>query len=149
MVIQRAARSDLSAVIALLERCGLLLDGATDALDTMIVARDANAVIGVAAVELYADGALLRSVAVAPEFRSQGVGAHLVDQALAMAERAGVATVFLLTNTAATFFPRFGFERIPRDQVPQSVQQSVEFVSTCCASAVVMRKTVAGRAART
>src|SRR5688572_30928265 len=90
--------------------------------------------------------ALLRSVAVAPEFRSQGVGAHLVDQALAMAERAGVATVFLLTNTAATFFPRFGFERIPRDQVPQSVQQSVEFVSTCCASAVVMRKTVAGRA---
>ena len=148
MVIQRAARSDLSSVLPLLERCELLLDGAADTIGTMVVARDASGLIGVAAVELYTDGALLRSLAVAPGFRSQGVGGHLVDAALGIAEEAGVSNVFLLTKTAAMFFPRFGFQSIPRDQVPQSVQRSVEFSSTCCASAIVMRKTLSGSAAR-
>ena len=143
-MIQHAARSDLSSVIPLLERCGLLLDGAAEALGTMVVARNAGELIGVVAVELYSDGALLRSLAVAPEFRSQGIGGQLVDAAVGIAERAGVPSVFLLTKTAAAFFPKFGSQSIPRDQVPQSVQRSVEFASTCCASAAVMRKTLAG-----
>jgi amino-acid N-acetyltransferase len=48
--------------------------------------------------------------------------------------------VFLLTTTAERFFPKFGFEQIDREQVPASVQQSVEFQSACPASAIVMRK---------
>ena len=48
--------------------------------------------------------------------------------------------VYLLTTTADGFFPRFGFSRITRDDVPDSVKGSVEFRSACPASAVVMRK---------
>ena len=48
--------------------------------------------------------------------------------------------VFLLTTTAERFFPKFGFEQIARDDVPPSVQASVEFRSACPASAIVMRK---------
>ena len=45
-----------------------------------------------------------------------------------------------LPTMLGSFFPKFGFEQITRDQVPQSVQGSVEFQSACPASAIVMRK---------
>ena len=45
-----------------------------------------------------------------------------------------------LTTTAERFFPRFGFERITRDDVPASVQASIEFREACPASATVMRR---------
>lgn len=47
---------------------------------------------------------------------------------------------YLLTTTAERYFPKFGFERIERHDVPASVQASTEFRSACPASAVVMRK---------
>ena len=37
--------------------------------------------------------------------------------------------MFLLTTTAERFFPKFGFEQITRDEVPETVQASVEFTS--------------------
>jgi amino-acid N-acetyltransferase len=52
----------------------------------------------------------------------------------------GVRRVFLLTETAADFFPRFGFRPVARTAVPAAVQQSVEFSSACPASALVMVK---------
>ena len=105
-----------------------------------MVARDAGQVVGAAALELYADAALLRSVVVDASVRGQGVGQQLTVSALALANELGVSTVFLLTTTAADFFPRFGFERITREDVPASVRASVEFQSACPASAVVMRR---------
>jgi amino-acid N-acetyltransferase len=64
----------------------------------------------------------------------------LTEAALTVAKHRGSHTAFLLTTTAENFFPKLGFERIPRDEVPASVQASVEFQSACPASAVVMRK---------
>ena len=61
-----------------------------------------------------------------------------------MAREHGVENVFLLTTTAEGFFPKFGFALIQRNDVPRSVQSSVEFHSACPASAVVMRKVLAG-----
>lgn len=110
-----------------------------------LVARDpARArVVGTAALEFYSDGALLRSVAVDVAFQGQRLGHALTEAALQLAEAHGAKAVFLLTNTAPDFFPKFGFERIARAEVPASVQESVEFRSACCASAVVMRRRVA------
>ena len=64
----------------------------------------------------------------------------MTEAALRLARANGVDTVYLLTTTAERFFPRLGFEPITRDQVPTTVQASVEFRSACPASAVVMRK---------
>jgi amino-acid N-acetyltransferase len=89
---------------------------------------------------VYADGALLRSVAVAPGLQRKGIGHQLTEAALQLAQHLRVPAVYLLTNTAANFFPKFGFECIARADVPATVQQSIEFTSACCASAVVMRK---------
>jgi N-acetylglutamate synthase-like GNAT family acetyltransferase len=143
MVIEAGSQQDLSEVRTLLDHHRLPVDGIDDLGDTMIVARDASRVVGVAALELYRDGALLRSVAVDPAVQGQRLGHRLTEAALRMAEARGVPSVFLLTTTADRFFARLGFEHIMRDDVPTSVQASVEFRSACPASAVVMRKRLA------
>ncbi len=139
-MIEAATERDLPAIRSLLERLHLPLAGVDEHLRTMLVARESEQIVGTAALELYADGALLRSVAVEPRQQGRQLGHQLTDAALQLAMAHGVYTVFLLTTTAERFFPKFGFEPIERDQVPPSVRKSVEFQSACPASAIVMRK---------
>lgn len=96
--------------------------------------------VGLAGVELYADGALLRSVAVHPGWRGTGLGRSLVTRALESARVAGARDAYLLTTTAERWFPRFGFTAIPREAVPPGVRQSIEFREACPASAMVMHR---------
>lgn len=140
IVIEQAERDDLATVLALLERHGLPIDGANGMADTLLVARANGKTVGAAGLELYAGGALLRSVVVDASLQGQGLGQRLTEAALALARTHHAPAVFLLTTTADGFFPRFGFERITREDVPASVQASVEFRSACPASAIVMRK---------
>ena len=62
----------------------------------------------------------------------------MTQAALALARRQGITHVYLLTETAANFFPRFGFRPVDRSQVPPAVQNSIEFTSLCPASALAM-----------
>jgi len=124
----------------LLQDNHLPLDGFADHRPSLLIAEEDGRVVGCAGLELYADGALLRSVAVAASHRGRGLGLDLTRAALELAHRQQCPAVYLLTTTAEQFFPKFGFEVIRREDVPASVQQSIEFVSACPASAVVMRK---------
>ncbi len=139
-MIETATVSDLPEIRGLLDRLHLPLAGVDEHLSTMLVAREGEQIIGTAALEMYADGALLRSVAV--ELRQQGkrLGHQLTDAALQLAAAQGAHIVFLLTTTADRFFPRFGFELITRELVPASVRESMEFQSACPTSAIVLRK---------
>ena len=139
-MIESATGRDLPEIRALLERLHLPLAGVDEHVPTMLVARNGEQIVGTAALEMYQDGALLRSVAVEPHLQGRQLGHQLTDAALQLASNRGVTTVFLLTTTAERFFPRFGFEAIGREQVPPSVRASVEFQSACPASAIVMRK---------
>jgi amino-acid N-acetyltransferase len=131
---------DLDVVEALLEREHLPLAGLREHADHMFVARAGNRIVGCAGLEVYEDGALLRSVAVDAEHRGAGLGGDLTRTALDLAARRGVTEVYLLTTTAERFFPRFGFEVVDRADVPQGVRQSAEFSYACPASALIMRK---------
>ena len=139
-MIESARDQDLAEIRALLARLNLPLDGVDDHLRTMLVAREDGLVVGTAALELYGDGALLRSVAVDPSRQGRQLGHELTEAALHLAAEHRAPTVFLLTTTAERFFPKFGFQPITRDNVPPSIQASVEFRSACPASAIVMRK---------
>lgn len=139
-MIESAAERDLPGIHALLEQLHLPLAGVDEHISTMLVAKDDEQVIGTAALEVYAEGALLRSVAVDPRRQGRQLGHQLTEAALRLASARGASTVFLLTTTAERFFPRFGFEQVTRDEVPLSVRASVEFQSACPASAIVMRK---------
>jgi amino-acid N-acetyltransferase len=136
--IAPAATEDLPAIVDLLERSGLPRAGIGDHLATTLVARAGGRVVGCAAVELYGPAALLRSVAVRARRRGQGVGGKLTRAALDLARGSDVTVVYLLTETAAGFFPRFGFRPIPRTEVTPAVRRSVEFTSACPASAQAM-----------
>ena len=141
-IISPATPADLPAIFELLQRSALPRDGLDAHVATTLVARDANGLVGTAALELYGTAALLRSVAVAAEQRGRGLGAALTATALDLARRRGVRTVYLLTGTAAEFFPRFGFRPIPRPAVDPAVLGSAEFTTACPASALVMARTL-------
>jgi amino-acid N-acetyltransferase len=139
VAIDLAAMADYDVVAALLDAERLPLAGLKDHFDQMLVARDGSRIVGCAALELYEDGALLRSVAVDAPHRGTGLGSELTRAALRLAEKQGIRAVYLLTTTAERFFPRFGFEVIDRADVPSSVARSAEFGGACPSSATVMR----------
>lgn len=138
--IDRATEADMADVLAHLRELALPTEGVETHLEGFLVARHNGRLVGTAALEPYADGVLLRSVAVSPAYQGRQLGHRLTDAALRMAADAGAPAVYLLTTTAEKFFPRFGFEIIAREDVPASVRESVEFKTACPASAAVMRK---------
>lgn len=138
ITIGAARPSDLPAVLALLERSGLPQGGLADYQETTLIARDGDEVVGSAALETYGVAALLRSVAVDSRLRGEGLGQRLTRAALDLARDRGIATVYLLTETASEFFTRFGFHAIARSEVDPAVRQSVEFRGACPASAQVL-----------
>jgi N-acetylglutamate synthase-like GNAT family acetyltransferase len=135
----RAAQSaDLPAIESLLTASNLPLAGVADALPGFLVAESDGRIVGTAALEVSSDNALLRSVAVAPEWRSRGLGRALVTRVIADAEARGLRGLYLLTTTAEHYFPSFGFRQITRDEVPAALRETEEFKGACPASAVVM-----------
>ena len=140
--ISPATPADLTAVLELIDASGLPRAGLDAHIATTLVARENSRIVGTAALELYGGSALLRSVAVAAALRGQGLGHRLTTAALELARQRGVRTVYLLTETAGEFFPKFGFKKIERSDVDQAVQASQEFTSACPASALVMAKQI-------
>jgi len=120
----------------------LPIAGVDEWLDRFWVAQHESQVVGVAGMEHYGDGGLLRSVAIAHEWQGSGIGRALVDRVLEAGRADGIREVYLLTTTAERYFPRLGFARVGRDDVPPAVRASVEFTGACPDSAVVMRKVV-------
>ena len=140
VVIESAHADDFDAVLDLLAQARLPEAGLRDHRDSLFVARIDGCLVGSAAVELYGDYALLRSVAVDAAHRGRGVGRCLTDAALLFARAHGVRQVYLLTETAPGFFASLGFAPVDRSAVPAAVQASAEFQYACPASAFVMAK---------
>jgi amino-acid N-acetyltransferase len=138
--IELARPGDLDEIVALLVASHLPPEGLREHLATTFVVRDGGRIVGSAALEQYANGALLRSVAVMPEYRGRRHARDLTEAAIRLARQYLIPEVYLLTTTAEDYFRRHGFERISRDDVPETVRASVEFTSACPSSATVMRK---------
>ncbi len=151
--IRQAAPSDRVAIERLLTSSDLALDGVAGALPMFFVAvarRDADEqntqdLVGVAGLEVCCENALLRSVAIAPEWRSRGLGRALVERVIADAESRGIRALYLLTTTAERYFPSFGFETITRERVPDDIRATEEFRVACPASATVMGRDLSNR----
>ncbi|MEW5918319.1 MAG: arsenic resistance N-acetyltransferase ArsN2 [Gemmatimonadota bacterium] len=119
----------------------------TDGLDEQFgegyaVAESGSEVVGAEGIERYDDAGLLRSAVVDPRWRGRGVGEALTRNRLEWARTQGLHEIYLLTTTAADYFPRYGFVRVERSSAPEAVQRSREFAEACPASAVTMRLTL-------
>jgi len=137
--IRGARAEDRDAVAALLERTALPPDGLDEQFgDPYAVAVADGEIVGAAGVEVYGSAGLLRSVAVDPGWQGHGLGRRLTEERLRWAAARGLDTVYLLTTTAAAFFPRLGFASVARDEVPAEVRGSLQFASVCPSTAAVL-----------
>ncbi len=142
MKIRSAKPEDLSAILELLHQVSLPLDGVAEHLSWFRVADVGASLAGVVGLEIYPEGALLRSLAVAPNHRNRGTATLLCDRIEAEATRHGVAEIFLLTETADAFFSRRGYVVAARVEAPQDIATTVEFATICAASARLMRRAI-------
>jgi amino-acid N-acetyltransferase len=141
-VVRPARRDDLREMQSLLRDGALPVDGVAAHIDAFLVAEQEGVLLGMVGLEQYGDAALLRSLMVHERARGAGLGAQLVRAIEAEAAQGGVRTLVLLTTTASTWFPRFGYEYTTREAVPAAVTASEEFQGACPASATVMQKTL-------
>jgi amino-acid N-acetyltransferase len=143
--VRPAAPDDLGAVRSLLDAAHLPLDGLEEQFgEGYAVAVAGNEIVGAEGIEVYARSGLLRSAVVHPDWRGRGVGDALTRDRIAWARRAGLDRVYLLTTTAESYFPRFGFSRVERAEAPEEIRESREFASACPATAALMVLRVEG-----
>jgi len=138
--IRRANDQDWTAVAALLARNKLPRDGAQAHLADFFVALSNGEIVGVAGAELRGKVALLRSVSIDPTQQRRGLGNALVRRVLVDTAARGVHDVYLLTTTAADYFPRLGFAPARRETVPEALLASAEFQGACPCSAKLMHR---------
>lgn len=142
--------AQIDALRRLLQDAGLPVAGLDDAWRVWVVAESSEGtVVGGVALERHAtDGRaayLLRSLVVAPSSRGAGLGRVLVQTALDAARHPGgehrPGSVSLLTETADSYFPAFGFALVPREDLPEILSTSAELAGACpdTARAFVLR----------
>ncbi|MEI6755049.1 MAG: arsenic resistance N-acetyltransferase ArsN2 [Paludibacter sp.] len=105
-----------------------------------LVALSEGKTVGCVAVEIYKPDGLLRSLAVNNDFRGKGIGQNLVAEAETWSRNNGLKSLYLLTTTAAGFFPKIGWQNTDRTTVTESIIASSEFSSVCPSTAECMIK---------
>ena len=144
--IDEAKSSDHAAVVALLQETDLPPDEIELHMENFLVIRHPEVdrgpelLVGSIGLEIYEDSALLRSLAVHPDFQGNGLGSRLVDSMIEFARGKDINRLFLLTDTAEKFFEKKGFVVVTRDQVPDDMKQSIEFTTLCTSSPSMMRE---------
>jgi len=137
-----AGDQDVESIVSLLKTNNLPVSDLGVGHRMFLVAHSAGKVVGCVAVELYGDSGLLRSLAVDNGFRGKGIGQKLVAEAENWSVDNGLKSLYLLTTTAAGFFPKIGWNITERSLVPDSISLSTEFASVCPSTAVCMHKII-------
>ncbi|MDR0355751.1 MAG: N-acetyltransferase [Deltaproteobacteria bacterium] len=130
-IIRKAKLTDVPAIFALLKDLanqGLLLPRSYadiyEMLQTFYVAKsepDAMILAGVGALQItWEDLAEVRSLAVAEEYRMQGLGRGLTEAIEAEARSLGVRRMFSLTYKPG-FFEKMGYRRISLESLPKKI----------------------------
>ncbi|HEX6100938.1 MAG TPA: arsenic resistance N-acetyltransferase ArsN2 [Thermoanaerobaculia bacterium] len=139
ITISPARAEDLAGIKALLLESNLPTAGVDDHWKTFLVARDGDTMVGCGGAEAYQFAALIRSVAVKPEYRSHGIGRRIVRQLLDRLASRGLREFYLLTTTAEAYFKKRGFKTIDRDEVHPQLLSSRELQDACPSTATCMR----------
>lgn len=142
MQLRPATADDFAAIVRLLDEVSL---NATDLnpahTAAFLLLCDADRLLACGAVERFEDRAgLVRSVAVAPTHRGQGLATRIMRSLETHARHRGIDRLFLLTQTAAGFFARLHFARCERERAPEAMRASSQFAGLCPGTAVCMCK---------
>ena len=123
----------------LLRSVALPTEDLTEAhLEHFFYAGSADSPHAVVGIELCDGCALLRSLAVEPVHRGEGLAAALLAKAEEHAKARGAELMFLLTITAEEFFKRRGYVPADRLSAPAAIRATREFAGICPASSAFM-----------
>jgi amino-acid N-acetyltransferase len=140
MIIVKATDQRRDQIINLLQSQKLPSEDLPLLLNDFYIALEEDKLIGVIGMERYSHYGLLRSMAVHPGYRNRHIAETLVNMLEDKAAATGITSMFLLTETAANYFERKGYDTITRDDVPNDLMGSSEFNHVCPESATVMKK---------
>ncbi|MCF0051811.1 arsenic resistance N-acetyltransferase ArsN2 [Dyadobacter sp. LJ53] len=140
--IDKARPEEKELVIRLLKEADLPTEDLPDSLPNFLLAKEGEALVGVAGLERFGSVGLLRSVAVSPAHQGQGIAGRMVEQLLNNADKQKLEAVYLITTTADHYFDRYGFIAVDRQEVPEAIQQTRQFSGLCPSSAVVMKRNI-------
>lgn len=141
MVIEPISSTD--EVLPLLVECGLPVSDITSlASPSFFGVRSGGSLVGVVGIEAHPPFALLRSLAVAPAFRSSGIAHKLVAFVESLAVARDIKELFLLTTTAEKFFLGLGYSSASRATAPPAIQGTAQFSGLCPSSSAFLCKHV-------
>jgi N-acetylglutamate synthase-like GNAT family acetyltransferase len=119
-MFEPATDDDLTAIQEHVQR--FRLDGERLAADQLIVARDHGRLVAFGRVKPYGGGVFeLGTVGVLEPDRGKGWGDRVVRELI---RRFPAREVYITTDLTA-YFERFGFQRLPPDQVPAPLQDKL------------------------
>jgi amino-acid N-acetyltransferase len=133
---------DYEAVCTLLTTNQLPVADINKTLPHFFVATADDDIVGVIGLELYGSYGLLRSMVTKEQYRMHGVASKLIGALFAYAATLGVQELYLLTETAKTYFETKQFTVVERKTIPAPILQSAEFSHLCPSTAVAMKKAV-------
>jgi len=136
--IQKAGEKDFETVCKLLLQENLPIADLNPLLENFFISVEDNKITGVIGMDRYGKDGLLRSAIVQKEYRNTGIAAALVARLFDEAAKQGVSTLYLITDTAAAYFEKKGFNKITKAEVAPAVLESKEFNGLCPASSIIM-----------
>src|SRR5512140_2577725 len=131
IAIRGARQEDLPFIKELLLGNDLPMEGVDEHWRTFLLAWDHDRLVGCGGAEAYTNAALLRSIAVDHDYRSQGIARTIVRQLLDRLSSRGIRDFYLLTTSAEQYFAKRGFKRIEWDEVNPQVLASSQFQGAC------------------
>ncbi len=135
--VEPARPGDLDAIETLLAASGLPLEGVRDATRFLVI-RQGPDLVACCGLEVHGASCVLRSLAVTPGSRGQGLGHLLIRSTIDLAREAGCADAYLLTNTIESVVAGYGFRPVERGEIPAEPLRSREFAISACSRATIM-----------
>jgi UDP-N-acetylmuramate: L-alanyl-gamma-D-glutamyl-meso-diaminopimelate ligase len=135
-----AQRTDIPAIRKVIATVGLDEPVGDDQYGSCYVLSNEHGVVGTVTLEVLGDDAILRGLAVDPEYRGAGYGWMLADMAVGQARWRGVRRIYLVTATASDFFAaKFGFRVVDRSTLSKQVAAHDTFARPAGTQLVAMR----------
>jgi amino-acid N-acetyltransferase len=140
-------RPPLADALTLLDACGLPVDDISeDRSPRFLAVRREGHVVATVALEYHGHEGLVRSLAVAPDYRGKGIATDLLAFAESLAYAHDVDDLYLLTDSASGFFEKQDYAPLDRPEAPPTIAQTPQFTTLCPSSATLMRKSLGGDA---
>lgn len=134
----KAQKSDLSEIESLLEYYDLPASDCSAHLENFILAKEDGKLVGVGGFENCGNYGLIRSFAVLPEYKGNGIAGRVFKIICEDASQLGMSALYLLTTTASGYFKNLGFSECNRMDCPESIRHTRQFSELCPSSAVTM-----------